>query len=59
MPELNKNLTKEMLSKEQLLEITLTNFFRDVPDDYDTEGLIYIDSNGNRSDLHPSNNITN
>jgi len=52
---LKVNLTRDTLSKEVIDKLNVNNFFRDLPIDYDTDGIYFVDEKGNKSEMHPSN----
>ena len=45
----------ENLTQEEIEQINLANLDRETSEDWDRDGLIFVDKNNNRSAYHPSN----
>jgi hypothetical protein len=48
-------LSSETISEEEKERLNLIHLDDEIPDDWDRDGLIFIDKNDNRSAYHPSN----
>ena len=43
-----------MLTQDIIDNLNMNNFFRDLPEEYDTDGIYFVNGNGNKSLNHPS-----
>ena len=53
IPEFKPYRKKEDLSEEEIFNLNLVNFFREIPEGWWWDGPVILDDNGNRYGQHP------